>query len=163
MTVCSTVGITKTRLAAIDNYYTGAHVITKTNLAIGSTSVDVAYDAFDCTVSGVQYSFPADPSGAAPGTDTIQRETWGCVAIEIDASGTTSSVSAPKNEAGYATEALAIADLPATTSDKCRLGYVTVFDTTNPFTFGTTFFTAAFLTANFYDSLTGGQIVLNTP
>jgi len=61
------------------------------------------------------------------------------IGVERVAAGTTTFTSAANNyTTGYATEALAIAALPAQTADKVRIGYITVLtEVGSPFVFGT--------------------------
>jgi len=51
---------------------------------------------------------------------------WAIFGVEIDSAGTYYSNWATNTTAGYSTEALAIAALPALTTDRASIGYVTV-------------------------------------
>ena len=160
---CTTVGITNQRLAAIDALITESNLTSKPGLAIGTTTTNVAYVEFIYRIAGVQYTASADAAGAAPGTDVIPQNTYGCVAIEINASGTTQAVGALKNSFGYNSAAEAIADLPEVESDQCRLGNVVVIRTAGAFTFGTTALDDGDTTVTYNDDLTGGETVATKP
>lgn len=117
----------------------GDYPITKTGLAIGSTPANVSNAAFSYIIGGVQYSKAAVAAGTAPGNDVIPVDTYGAVALDIDAAGTITVAEATDNSTGYASAALAVAGIPAVAATKARMGTVSVIrETAGAFTFGTT-------------------------
>lgn len=134
--------------ATTTNYYPQAGILAPTGtektggangilispgLAIGSTDTRVSSLAFTYNANGLT-NIPK--AAVAAGTTfgalgTIPADTWGVIALNIDAAGTVTYQSAPKNySTGYGTEAAAIADVNDTVmpvpSGKCRMGYVTI-------------------------------------
>lgn len=117
----------------------GDYPITKTGLAIGSTPANVSNAAFDFIIGGVQYSKAAVAAGTAPGNDVIPVDTYGAVALDVNAAGTISVAEAAANATGYASAALAVAGIPVVAADKARMGTTSVIRATaGAFTFGTT-------------------------
>ena len=96
-------------------------------LSIGSNDVRLANTAFTGTWSGTQATFAANAVGTAVGAlGQIAANTWGIILVEAS-NNTTLVFSAAFNAgAGYATEPLAIAALPARTASRRYVGYVTV-------------------------------------
>ena len=93
----------------------------------GSTDTSVATAALTFAIGGVPAAKAAVTAGTAPNTDVIPTGgLWGLFAYEIASGGTITCTSAAGNATGYATEAAAIAALPARLTAKARLGYVTV-------------------------------------
>ena len=117
----------------------GDYPITKTVLAIGSTPANVANAAFDFNINGVRYTKAAVAAGTAPGNDVVPVDTYGAVALDIDAAGTITVAEAADNATGYASATLALAGIPAVAASKARMGTVSVIRATaGAFTFGTT-------------------------
>jgi hypothetical protein len=123
------------------------------NLAIGSTTTNVAHDAFTYYIKGTQYSKTANAVGVAPGNDVVPINTYGAVAFEIGTDGTIDAIEATANSTGYASAALAAAGLPPVQVDHVRLGYVTAMRSTGSFTFGTTALNAASTTVAYTDTV----------
>ncbi len=137
----------------------GDYLITKSGLDIGSTKTAVANAALDYIIGGVQYSKAAVAAGTAPGNDVIPQDTYGAVALDIDAAGTITVAEAADNATGYASAALAIAGIPAVASTKARLGTVTATSTSGAFTFGTTDLDAANTTVAYTDGQTAFEAI----
>lgn len=108
-------------------------VLTKPALAIGSTDTQVANGAFDyqigaaAAVVNTLKKAAAVAAGTALAAGTIPADTWGIYLYAVDAADAKSCVAGAANfTTGYASEAAAIAALPATPGSKAALGYVTV-------------------------------------
>jgi hypothetical protein len=96
-------------------------------LSIGSNDVRLANAAFTGTWSGTQATFAANAVGTAVGAlGQIAANTWGIILVEATTSSALAFTAAFNAGAGYATEALAIAALPARTAARRYVGYVTV-------------------------------------
>lgn len=110
-----------------------------TPLARGSTDTNLANAAVTFTIGGVPASKAAVTAGTALGAlGTIPASTWGIIAVDVVAAGTISYVSGAANyTTGYATEAAAIAALPARVTVKARLGYITVLASASTWIAGT--------------------------
>ncbi len=127
----------KTLLNDIRTYLTGDRLWSGTpGLAI-DTNFDVQ-SATDCQVSidGVLATISAatcDTGTAA----AIAASQWGVFLVSAVAGGTLTATWATAAGAGYASEALAIAALPAAPADEAPLGYVTVNAHASGFTAGT--------------------------
>ena len=137
----------------------GDYVVSLPTLAIGSTTTAVSNVAFDYTIGGVQYSKAAVTAGTAPGDDVIPEDTFGAVALDIDAAGTITVAEAADNATGYASAVLAIAGIPAVAADKARMGTVTASGSEDAFTFGTTLLDAADTTVAYTDGETHFQAI----
>jgi len=124
----------------------GDYNVSYPGLAVGTTATDVASVAFDYTLSGIQYAKAAVAAGTAPGTDVIPQSKYGAIALDINAAGTISVAKAAANATGYASEALALAGIPALAAGKARMGTVSVIKSDAAFTFGTTDLDAANVT-----------------
>lgn len=108
------------------NLGVGDSVITQAIPTIGTT-VTVAIPAQTISVTGVPIIVAAETAKAFGALGTIPTATWGLIVLERIANATTSFVSAAANyTTGYATEALAIAAMPAKTANKVPVGYVTI-------------------------------------
>lgn len=111
--------------------------------SIGTTNT-LATAAQTITIGGVPVVVAAQTAQAIGSLGTIPASTWGLIAIDRVAAGTTTFVSAAANyTVGYASEAAAIAAMPAKTSNKARIGYFTVLASASTWVAGT-------------DSLAGG-------
>lgn len=98
-----------------------------TLLSRGSTDTAVASIAFDYQLGLTQYSKAGVPAGTALASGTIPLNTWGIYKFSVNSSGTITSTAGSANfTTGYATEAAAIAALPATPANQWNMGYVTV-------------------------------------
>lgn len=97
-------------------------------MARGSTDTQVGLAAMVFTVAGVPVVKAASAAGTTFGAlGTIPTATWGIIALDVVAAGTITFASGAANyTTGYATEALAIAALPARITVKARIGYVTI-------------------------------------
>ena len=97
-------------------------------LSRGSTDTAVASSAFTYQYGQVQYSQAAVATGTALPTGTIPMDQWGVFGVSIKASPTliTVTAGAANFTTGYASEAAAIAALPATPSGQWSMGYFTV-------------------------------------
>lgn len=116
---------------------TGDAAVT-TALPSRGTTVTMATPAQSIVINGVQSNIAAETAKAFGALGTIPADTWGLIAIDRIANGTTSFVSAAANyTTGYATEALAIAANPAVTADKARTGYITILASSSGWVAGT--------------------------
>ncbi len=95
-------------------------------LGRGSTDTAVATGKFTFAVGGIPESKAAVTTGTAPTAQTVPASTWAIYALDVVTGGTLSVAPGALNTTGYATEALAIAALPARITAKARLGYYTV-------------------------------------
>ncbi len=95
-------------------------------LGRGSTDTALASGAFTFAINGNPEAKAAVTTGTALTAQTVPMNTWALYALEAVAGGTLSVTPAALNTTGYATEALAIAALPARITAKARLGYITV-------------------------------------
>lgn len=117
--------------------------MTTGTLARGTT-VTLATGAQTITINGVPTALTAQTAQAFGALGTIPASTWGIIAVERVAAGTTTFVSGAANyTTGYSSETNAIAALPAQSADKVRVGYVTVLASASTWIAGT-------------DALTGG-------
>lgn len=121
----------------------GDILMTTPTLAIGGTNTAVSSIAFTYTVNGTVYSKAAVSAGTAPGNDVVPQNKYGAVAFDIGSDGTIDAIEAADNATGYASAALAIADIAAVAADHVRMGTVTAIKTDGAFTFGTTALNAA--------------------
>lgn len=102
---------------------------TTATLSIGTT-VTLAISASVIWIDGVYAAVAAQTAQALGALGTIPNGTWGLIVAERVAAGTTTFVSAAANyTTGYATEALALAAMPAQTAAKVVVGWVTVQST----------------------------------
>lgn len=117
--------------ASFRSLASGDAIINATTLSVGSTAENVASTAFQYKIDGVTYAKAAVTAGTAfSAADTINTGAatgffWGVWAVQINAAGTISTKS-PASDQVYATEALAIAALPAADAGNVVIGYVTV-------------------------------------
>lgn len=115
-------------LAEIDEMRTrmsGTGLISAPGLVIGTTDKNIGTVAFGFHVNGVSEAKAAVAAGTALGAQTVTADKWALYRGSIAAGGTITITPAAGNVAGYATEALAIAAIPATPTGKVDLGYVT--------------------------------------
>lgn len=111
--------------------------VTTGALGIGTT-VTLATGAQRIAINGVITAIAAQTGQAFGALGTIPEDTWGVIGVERVGAGTTTFTSGTDNyTTGYATEALAIAALPAQTADKVRVGYITVLADTGGWVAGT--------------------------
>lgn len=105
----------------------GADVPLTTSTLSRGTTVTLACSASAISIDGVFAAVAAETAKAFGALGTIPAAKWGLIAVERVADGTTSFVSAAANyTTGYATEALAIAAMPAQSSGKAVIGYLTI-------------------------------------
>ncbi len=115
-----------TDVATMVGRVAGTGVVTATTLSRGTT-VTLAATAATIIINGVTAVVAALTAQAFGALGTIPTATWGVIAVERVLAGTTTFVSGADNyTTGYATEALAIAALPAISANKVRVGYLTV-------------------------------------
>lgn len=115
-----------TNLSTLFAKLTGDSVITPTTLSIGTT-VTIAATAATISINGVNAAVAALTAQAFGALGTIPASTWGIIAMERVLAGTATFTSGAANyTTGYATEAAAIAALPAQSADKVQVGYVTI-------------------------------------
>lgn len=124
-------------LANIMPILTGNAVVTVGALGIGTT-VTLATGAQVITINGVPVLLAAQTAQALGALGTIPASVWGILAVERVAAGTTTFLSGSANyTTGYASEAAAIAALPAQSATKVRVGYVTILASASTFVVGT--------------------------
>lgn len=113
-------------------------------LAIGSTNTRVANGAFTYTLNATSgIAKGAVAAGTALGTDVIPATKYGAVALDINAAGTITAISAVDNATGYANAGAAVTGLPDPQYGYIRMGYVTMMKSDGAFTLGTTALNAA--------------------
>jgi hypothetical protein len=135
--------------------FTGAFVINDAGaaLAIGVSSTSAAKNgnAFSYNIGGNAYPEAVDTETELSGS-TVPQNKYGAWRLEIDVDGTVSIRAASDNATGYATVGLAVQGLPAESSVKAALGYVTAINTAaGGFIPGTTSLSAGTVTATFTD------------
>lgn len=108
-------------------------------MKIGSTDTQVGTAATVFTILGVPVVKAVSDAGTAfGGLGTIPASTWGIIALDVVAAGTVTFASGAANyTTGYASEAAAIAALPARITAKARMGYVTILASASGFVVGT--------------------------
>jgi hypothetical protein len=125
---------------ALLNRAVGTGVLALTTLARGG-NVNLGWStAIDVVVEGQRVQKAADTAtGVALAAATVPADTWGIWALQVDALGTATTVGGAANgTTGYASEAAAIAALPAAAAGNARIGYVTVLTADgDPFVAGT--------------------------
>ena len=131
------------------NYITGVPA-----LAIGSTKPDVATALFHFMIGGKHYIKAAVAAGSGLGNDVIPSGKYGAVAIEIGSNGTIDAIEAADNSTGYDSAALALAGIPAASSNHARIGTVSVIKSDGNFTFNTTDLDVANSTVVYTDATT---------
>lgn len=91
------------------------------------TTVTMSSPAQTILIAGVPTALAAITNQAFGALGTIPASKWGVIALDRVAAGTLTYVSAAANyTTGYATEALALAALPAKTANKARTGWITI-------------------------------------
>lgn len=96
-------------------------------LSRGSTDTHIASTAFSYQNSGTVIPVAAITTGTALPTGTIPSNTWGVYRVSYVAfSGVAVTAAAANFTTGYASEALAIAAVPAMVGGQWNMGYVTV-------------------------------------
>lgn len=105
----------------------GADMPMTTAVPTIGTTVTIATPTQYISINGVNGTIAAETAKAFGALGTIPTATWGLIALERIANGTTSFLSAADNySTGYASEALAIAAIPAQSADKAMTGFVTI-------------------------------------
>ena len=108
------------------------------------TTTTVAFSAGTITIAGVPSAITASTGTAFGALGTIPASTWGLICADMVANGTVTFTSAAANyTTGYATEALALAAMPAYIANNARVFYITVLASASTWRAGT-------------DALTGG-------
>jgi len=110
--------------AALALAFTSDGVLKGTALSTGTTNT-MASSQCVITIAGVPVSVAATTANAVTG-GTIPAGLWGIIAIDAVAAGTITCVGGTNIATGQATEALALADAPAKSTNKARIGYITV-------------------------------------
>lgn len=117
----------KARVNELIAAHYGDSLLTSTTLSRGSTDLAVATTQFEFSVDGVTEAKAAVTAGTALAVGTIPQDKWGLYLFSIAAGGTITSTAAAANfTTGYASEAAAIAALPATPAGEVSMGYATV-------------------------------------
>lgn len=116
----------------------GADVAVTTGALARGTTVTLATGAQTIAINAVSAVVAAQTAEAFGALGTIPANTWGVIGVERVLAGTTTFTSGANNyTTGYATEALAIAALPAQTADRVRVGYITVLASASGWVAGT--------------------------
>lgn len=117
-----------TKLSSVLAALGGAELpITTTTLSRGTT-VTLATSAAVISVNAVSAVVAAQTAEVFGALGTIPTLKWGVIKVMRVLAGTTTYVSGADNyTTGYATEALAIAAMPATTASRVAVGYITVY------------------------------------
>lgn len=126
-------------------------VLEEANLAIGSTTTNIATGAFTYSIDGGTLSKGAVAAGTAPGTNVIPLGKYGAVALDIGTDGTIDVIAAADNATGYTSAADAVLGIADPASGHVRIGHVTVTKSDGAFTFGTTALNAANVTTVYTD------------
>lgn len=114
------------RLSAMASALASDAALTTGTPTIGTT-VTATYPAQAICIGTVPVLLSADSNKAFGALGTIPASTWGLVAIDRVAAGTTTFASAAASyTTGYTSEALAIAAMPAKTANKARVAYITI-------------------------------------
>ena len=126
-------------------------IVSSAALTFGGTATNVFSTTFGFDIAGTGYSKAAVAAGTPLAAGTIPQNTWGIYKYSIIANGTIASTAAAANfTTGYASEALAIAALPATPAVSAYMGYVAVMSTAvGGFVGGTSNLNDAGVTANY--------------
>lgn len=122
--------------AALALAFTSDGVLKGTALSIGTT-VTMACSQCVITIAGVPVSVPAQTAQAFGALGTIAASRWSIIAVDAVAAGTITFAVSANYAAGFASEALAIADAPAKTANKARIGYITVLASASTWVTGT--------------------------
>lgn len=124
-------------MAALALAFTSDGVLLGTALSNGTT-VTLASSACIITIAGVPVLVAATTAQALGALGTIPASKWGIIGVDAVAAGTISFVSGSANyTTGYATEALAIAGVPAKTANKARIGHILVLASSSGWVAGT--------------------------
>lgn len=93
----------------------------------GAFDTAIHVSAVNILFNGVFSAAASTPSGIALPAGTIPADQWGCFRVSINSAGTFAVTAAAANfTTGYATEAAAIAAVPATPVGGWNIGYFTV-------------------------------------
>jgi hypothetical protein len=105
----------------------GNYVMQPVTLSTGTT-VTFSATAGQVAIGGVPVAgFAAQLNQAFGALGTVPLNTWALVAVDMVGNGTITLVSAAANyTSGYASEALAIAAMPAITASNTRVAYLTL-------------------------------------
>lgn len=105
----------------------GSGPLTACTLSRGTTDTNIQTTIVQFFVGGLSYQKAAVAAGTALPAGTIPTDTWGIYLVSVNAAGTiTVTAGAANFTTGYASEAAAIAALPATPSGDASLGHFTV-------------------------------------
>lgn len=116
-------------LAEIDEMrtrQTGTGMISAAGLVIGSTDDRIGSVAFGFHINGVAEAKAAVAAGTVIPAETVTADKWALYRNSIAAGGVITVTPAAGNVAGYATEVLAIAAIPATPANEADMGHFTV-------------------------------------
>jgi len=126
-----------TSVAALMDNTVGTGNVTVVTPTIGTT-VTVAVPASVIQINGATTLVAALTGQAFGSLGTIPASTWGLITMERVAAGTATFVSAAANyTTGYASEAAALAAIPAITANKVRVGYLTILASASTWVAGT--------------------------
>lgn len=95
-------------------------------LGRGSTDTAVGSGQLTLAINGIPVTKAAVTTGTALTAQTVPADQWAVYALDIIAAGTITVLPGALNTTGYATEALAIAAVPARVAAKARMGFLTV-------------------------------------
>ena len=105
----------------------GAELPITTGALSRGTTVTLATAAQVISVNAVSAVVAAQTGQVFGSLGTIPEDTWGVIKVQRVLAGTTTFVSGAANyTTGYATEAEALAALPATTADRVHVGHITI-------------------------------------
>lgn len=99
-------------------------VLEPSGLARGTPDTQIATGAFNYSINGVMANKAA--ANNAIGAQTVTADRWALYRLTVASGGTITVSPAAGNAAGYTSEALAKAALPALPANQADLGYVTV-------------------------------------
>lgn len=91
----------------------------------GGDDRQFGYDGCDYVIAGAPYTLPLGVSTAFP-AGTIPAGLWGAFQVTVDSTTVPTIVAAPGNAGGYASEALALAALPAVPAGSILLQQITM-------------------------------------
>lgn len=124
-------------IAALGQALASDGVLVASVPSIGTT-VTLALSGGTITIAGIPVVVAAQTAQALGALGTIPASTWGIIAIDRVAAGTTTFVSGAANyTTGYVNEAAAINAAPAKTANKARVGYLTVLASASTWIAGT--------------------------
>lgn len=116
----------------------GQEVPGSTGALSRGTTVTLATALQTIYIDGVYASVAAQTAQAFGSLGTIPASTWGIIKVQRVAAGTTTFVSGAANyTTGYASEADAIAAMPATAASRVAVGFITILASASGWVAGT--------------------------